>query len=168
MGAKQNVTPVRCRHSAAAAGSRSTTTPSSSSRSADPQAEDADRLPCLTTRAPVPATTIADIVEMFTVLARSPPVPQVSTAGPSTVNRAATSSIARTRPVTSSGDSPLARSATTNPATWVGVASPSITCSMAHAVSVLVRSVPDSNVVSSPGQVGAVAGPPGPVVTSGS
>ncbi len=47
------------------------------------------RLPCLTTRAPVPATTIADIVEMLTVCARSPPVPQVSTAGPSTLNRAA-------------------------------------------------------------------------------
>ena len=47
-------------------------------------------MPCLTTRAPVPATTIADIVEMLTVLARSPPVPQVSTAGPSTVNRDAT------------------------------------------------------------------------------
>ena len=63
---------------------RSTTTPSSSSRSAEPQAEEAARLPCLTTRAPVPATTIAAMVEMLTVCARSPPVPQVSTAGAST------------------------------------------------------------------------------------
>ena len=75
-------------------GPRSMTTPSSSSRSAEPHAEDAARLPCLTTRAPVPATTIADMVEMLTVCARSPPVPQVSTAGPATSIRSARPSMA--------------------------------------------------------------------------
>ncbi len=100
---------------------------------------------------------MADIVEMLTVLARSPPVPQVSTAGPSTVNRDATASIARTSPVTSSGASPLARSATTNPATSTGVASPSITCCIAQAVSAALRSAPPSRALSSPGQVGAGA-----------
>ena len=115
------------------------TTPSSSSRSAEPHAEDAARLPCLTTRAPVPATTIADMVEMLTVCARSPPVPQVSTAGPGTSIRSARPSIAADSPLTSSGDSPLARSATTKPATCTGVASPSITCRIAQVVSAAVE-----------------------------
>ena len=54
------------------------------------EAEDAALLPCLTTGTPQAATTIADIVEMFTVPRPSPPVPHVSTtACPS---RAATSS----------------------------------------------------------------------------
>ena len=47
----------RCRRVAGTrhrAGDRSTATPSSSSTSAEPQAEDAARLPCLTTRAPAP------------------------------------------------------------------------------------------------------------------
>ena len=56
-------------------------TPSSSSTSAVPQAEDAARLPCLTTARPDPAVTSAAMVEMFTVWARSPPVPTTSTAG---------------------------------------------------------------------------------------
>ena len=51
------------------------TTPSASSTSAAPHADDAARFPCLTIRAPAAAATIAPIVEMLTVLARSPPVP---------------------------------------------------------------------------------------------
>ena len=39
------------------------------------------------TRAPAPAAVRAAIVEMFTVLARSPPVPTTSTAGPGTLIR---------------------------------------------------------------------------------
>jgi hypothetical protein len=53
--------------------------PRASSRSADPVADDAARLPCLTTGSPVAATTIEAIVEMLTVLDRSPPVPTTST-----------------------------------------------------------------------------------------
>ena len=54
-------------------------TPKASSMSAPPLCEDAARLPCLTTGTPAAATTIAAIVEMFTVLDRSPPVPTMST-----------------------------------------------------------------------------------------
>ena len=53
---------------------------------------------------------MADIVEMFTVWARSPPVPQVSTAGPGTVT-AARARASRDQPAISAGDSPFARSA---------------------------------------------------------
>ena len=63
-------------------GVRSRPTPSASSTSAEPQEDDAARLPCLTTRTPAPATTIAAIVEMLTVWARSPPVPTMSTRRP--------------------------------------------------------------------------------------
>ncbi len=103
---------------------------------------------------------MADMVEMLTVCARSPPVPQVSTAGPGTEMRSATRSIAATRPLTSSGDSPLARNATTKPATWTGVASPPITCPIAQAVSAAVSSSPRSRRVSRPGQLGAGPGAP--------
>ncbi|BBX08532.1 hypothetical protein MAIC_33350 [Mycolicibacterium aichiense] len=54
-------------------------TPSASSMSAPPLFDDAARLPCLTTGTPAAATTIAAIVDRFTVLARSPPVPTMST-----------------------------------------------------------------------------------------
>ena len=70
-----------------APGARSSTTPSASSTSAAPQAEDAARLPCLTTRAPAAAATTAAIVEMLTVLDRSPPEPTMSTAGPGDLDR---------------------------------------------------------------------------------
>ena len=47
--------------------------------SAPPLCDDAARLPCLTTGTPAAATTIAAIVDRFTVLAPSPPVPTTST-----------------------------------------------------------------------------------------
>ncbi len=117
--------PASPRHGPIADGGRSTTTPSSSSRSAEPQADDAARLPCLATGTPAPATTSAAIVEMLTVLA---PV----AAGAAGVDHPARAprprpprrASPRRGPATSSGVSPLARSATTNPATWAGVASP--------------------------------------------
>ena len=68
-------------HHARRARGRSTT-PSSSSRSAEPHADDAARLPCLATRTPAPAITSAATVEMLNVCDRSPPVPHVSTSGP--------------------------------------------------------------------------------------
>ena len=72
--------------------------PSFSRTSEAPEALDAARLPCLTTFAPVPATTIADIVEMFTVFAPSPPVPTMSTVAPGTsISWRARTSPVRTR-----------------------------------------------------------------------
>src|SRR3954451_5153114 len=142
--------------SATCAGGRSTATPSSSRTSADPVDDDAARLPCLTTVTPAPATTSAAIDEMFTVWARSPPVPQVSTAGPVTSSGAAWLIIEATRPSTSSGVSPLARKAIAKPAICDGVASPLITWSIAQAVCACVRSWRCTRAVSSDGQVGEV------------
>ena len=93
-----------------------------------PQADDAARLPCLTTRAPAPATTSAAIVEMLTVWARSPPVPTMSTRARAPRSRTRVRRASRDQPATSSTVSPLARSATTKPAICAGVASPAMTC----------------------------------------
>src|SRR5437899_5190817 len=60
------------------AGDRSRLIPSVSTTSADPQSDDTDRLPCLATRRPAPATTNAVAVETLNVPDASPPVPQVS------------------------------------------------------------------------------------------
>ena len=61
------------------AGSASMAIPSSVRTSALPELPDAERLPCLATGdAAGAATTTAVAVETFTVLAPSPPVPQVS------------------------------------------------------------------------------------------
>ena len=92
--------------------------PSASSTSADPEDDEAARLPCLTTVSPAPATTSADIVEMLTVCDRSPPVPTMSTVRPGTVIRTACCSIVSARPVSSVTLSPLVFSAIRNAATW--------------------------------------------------
>ena len=63
---------------AVASGGRSMGMPQASSRSALPHWLEIERLPCLATCTPAPATTNAATVEMLNVLAPSPPVPQVS------------------------------------------------------------------------------------------
>src|SRR3954464_3306463 len=131
--------------------------PSASSRSAEPHADDAARLPCLTTRAPAAATTTAAIVEMLTVCARSPPLPQVSTTGPATCNGGACSSIASARPSTSSSVSPFARRAVTNPASCTGLASPVIASLIAHRVAALSSDSPRNNAVSNKDQLNGVS-----------
>src|SRR5689334_20364029 len=144
------------------AGPRSSGRPKCSSRSAVPVVEDADRLPCFTTVTPAAAVTIAAIVEMLTVLARSPPVPTTSTALLRTFSGSSTSvalaSIASTRPASSPGVSPLARRATANPATCTGVALPAMISPMAQAVSWGVSSSDRSRELSRFGQVGAPMG----------
>ena len=119
-----------------------------------PQADDAARLPCLTTGAPAPATTRAAIVEMFTEWERSPPVPTMSTAGPGTSIRWAAASIAAARPDISAAVSPLLRSATAKAAIWAGVASPAMTSPIAHWAAPASRSSRRSSVLSTVGQVG--------------
>ena len=52
--------------------------PSVSTTSAEPQSEETERLPCLATLSPAPATTKAVAVETLKVPEASPPVPQVS------------------------------------------------------------------------------------------
>ena len=59
--------------------------------------DEAERLPCLTTGAPAPAATIAAIVEMFTDIDRSPPVPTTSSSRPGIVERGG---VRRTSPST--------------------------------------------------------------------
>ena len=113
--AKQNVMPASSATAATRSGLRLRLTPSASSTSAEPEEEDAARLPCLTTRTPAAAATIAAIVEMLTVWARSPPVPTMSRLGPATSIRLAWASIVSARPRISSTVSPLARSAIRKP-----------------------------------------------------
>ena len=72
---------------------------------------------------PAAEVTTAAMVEMLTVCAPSPPVPTMSTVAICNVTGVATSSMAAARPVTSWGDSPFARRATTNAAICAGVAS---------------------------------------------
>src|SRR5690606_4210159 len=138
---------------AVCSGVRSSLMPRCSSTSAAPHEEEAARLPCLTTRAPAAAATMAAIVDTFTVWARSPPVPTTSTTGPSTCSGVARSSIVRARPVTSATVSPLARSATTQAEIWAGVAVPDMISRIAHAVSSAVRCSPDRSAESMAGQV---------------
>ena len=64
---------------ATSSGPRSMRNPRASSVSAPPLRDDAARLPCLTTGTPAAATTMAAIVDRFTVFAPSPPVPTTST-----------------------------------------------------------------------------------------
>ena len=131
--------PASSMHRATPSGCRSILTPSFSSTSAEPHSDEAARLPCLATRAPQAAATIADRVEMLNVASPSPPVPQVSSRAPSTAMGVATARAARAKPVSSSGVSPFMRRATMKPAIWEGVASPRMITSNAAAASPSVR-----------------------------
>src|SRR5712691_6584150 len=132
-------------------------TPSASTTSAEPQSDaavrpDIERLPCLATLRPAPATTNAVAVEMLNVPEASPPVPQVSTSISRSVPvRPATSSArVRTRatllrmtwakPISSSTVSPFMRSAVRNAAICTLVATPDMIASMAADASMRVRS----------------------------
>ena len=113
------------------------------------------RLPCFTTRAPAPRTTSAAIVEMLTVAARSPPVPQVSTAGPSTLSgcgvRPAWPGPGRRSPPASR---PWRAAPPRSPAICTGVAAPVMISPIAHAVSSSDSDVPGEQA----GQHGGPAG----------
>ena len=115
--------------------------------------DDDARLPCLTTLAPAPAADSAAMVEMLTVFCWSPPVPTMSSFSPAISMGLALAIIASTSPASSSTVSPLARSATRNPATCAGVASPDMIEFIAHSVFPAVRSVPLMSALMSRGQV---------------
>src|SRR5689334_1157807 len=152
-GANRNAIPTSCSRRAVASGARLITTPSASSTSAAPHADEAARLPCLATRAPAAAATMAPMVEMFTVRAPSPPVPTRSTTGPGMVSGVARASITSASPASSATVSPFIRSATPNPAIWAGVAAPSMISFIAHAASSLVSVSPLTSAPISAGQV---------------
>ena len=110
-------------------------TPFASRMSAAPTLPDAALLPCLATFAPAAATVSAAAVETLNVCSPSPPVPTTSTSWPSVGTRIAFSRIARAIPATTSGVSPVRRSATRNPPICAGVASPVIMSPAAAAAS---------------------------------
>jgi len=118
--------------------------------------DDAERFPCLQTGTPAPATTSEAIVDTLTECDPSPPVPTTST------HRSRSASVrgtnvaaciaASSRPCSSTAVSPLARSATTNPAIWAAVASPTRIDDMAAAAWLWSRSRPASSCPSSSDQ----------------
>ena len=130
-----NPIPASARHRCTPAASRSILTPSASSRSAEPQCDEAARLPCFATGTPAPATTIAAIVEMLNVPLRSPPVPHVSTTGVAATTGFAKPSAVFESPSSSSTVSPFVRRAIRNPPIWPGDASPLMITRIASAAS---------------------------------
>ncbi len=124
---KQNPIPTSRTQRPTPSGPRSITTPSASSTSTEPHLDDAARPPCLATRTPAAATTMAAMVDTLTVPAPSPPVPQVSTTGPSRSERSTCSanrSIVRTSVASSAASRPWHGDPTANAAIWASVASP--------------------------------------------
>ncbi|KKO60749.1 hypothetical protein WR43_22055 [Mycolicibacter arupensis] len=104
--------------------------------SAPPDSELADRLPCLTTGTPAAATTIAAIVERFTVFAPSPPVPTTSTVSvpiASVGTLRPWASMTSASSPTSAAVGPFICIATPNAAIWAEVAAPAMICSIAQA-----------------------------------
>ncbi|OBG72026.1 hypothetical protein A5700_10535 [Mycobacterium sp. E1214] len=104
--------------------------------SAPPDSDDAARLPCLITGTPAAATTIDAMVDRFTVLTPSPPVPTMSTAScpvtPSGRGRAWRSMTSASSP-TSPDVGAFIVIATAKAAIWPALACPAMTCSMAQA-----------------------------------
>src|SRR6266436_1521138 len=78
-GANRKPMPISRTERPATASGRSMFTPRASRASAEPLRELTERLPCLATRAPAAAATIAEAVDMLNVPVSSPPVPHVST-----------------------------------------------------------------------------------------
>ena len=144
--------------------------PSVSTTSAEPQSEETERLPCLATRSPAPATTNAVAVETLKVPVASPPVPQVSMSMSRSVPVSpATSSVrVRTRtafwritwanPISSSTVSPFIRSAVKNAAICAFVAAPDMIASIAAAASMRVRSRRSISVRTASVMIGLVIG----------
>ncbi|OPZ52641.1 MAG: hypothetical protein BWY91_02232 [bacterium ADurb.BinA028] len=133
--AKQKVMPTSWASASTRAAGSVRSMPRASRTSADPERLEAARLPCLTTETPAAAHTIAAMVEMFTVWARSPPVPTTSRLSSGAWMRVAWASISSARPRISSTVSPLACSAMRKPAIWEGVAPPLMISPMAQAQS---------------------------------
>ena len=124
--------------------------PRASRTSAAPQRELMERLPCLATRTPAPATTKAAAVEMLKVLRVSPPVPQVSISGSLAANLrpcgkigAAWRRITLAKPTSSSTVSPFMRRAARKPAIWASFDWPVRMRSMADSASRRERSSPE-------------------------
>ena len=143
--ANMNPMPTVSKHVLTPAGLRSILTPSASRTSALPVEPDIARLPCLATRTPAPAMTKAAVVEMLNVLEASPPVPAVSTSGPSTSTCSDESRMTWAMPAISSGVSPFIRRAVTRAPIWAGVASPAMITLIASAAVSRVSEQPETS-----------------------
>src|SRR6185503_17009711 len=149
--------PISAMQRPTSSGASSSFTPRVSTTSAEPQSDaplrpDMERLPCLATLRPVPATTNAVAVETLNVPEASPPVPHVSinisrsvpvsdaVTSPLAGTRATLSRITCAKPMSSSTVSPFIRSAVRNAAIWTLVAAPDMIASIAAAASMRVRS----------------------------
>src|SRR3990172_5056264 len=177
-GAYRNPIPTSSTQRATLAGGSSRLIPSVSTTSAEPHREETERLPCLATFSPAPATTKAVAVETLNVPAASPPVPQVSISISRSVPvRAATSSpwvFTRTafwrmtwaKPISSSTVSPFIRSAVRKAAIWALVAAPDMIASMAAAASMRLRSFLSISARSASVMIGLVM-PPFPLQRGG-
>lgn len=151
-GAKQNPIPTSSMHRPTCSGGRSKRTPSASTTSALPHRLLTERLPCLATGMPAPATTNAVAVETLKVPVASPPVPQVSTSisrpvserdvwtRPRVLTAETFSRITRAKPISSSTVSPFIRSAVRNAAICASVACPDMMASITLKASSRVRS----------------------------
>lgn len=121
-GANRKPMPISFKHRSTTEGAGSTRTPRTSRTSALPHWEEMERLPCLATVKPAPATTKAAAVEMLKLPCLSPPVPQVSAMTETSGRwmRVAADRMASAAPAISSTVSPFMRRATKKPAIWLG------------------------------------------------
>src|SRR5215469_4846795 len=125
-------------------GAHSILTPSAVSTSAEPERDEIERLPCLATGTPAPATTKAAQVEMLYVPLASPPVPQVSIDPSGARTGVARALSARAAPAISSTVSPLTRIPISSALICASVARPDMIRSKASAASAWVRLCPEA------------------------
>src|SRR5262245_19118105 len=148
-GANRKPMPISPMASPMRSGGTFRFTPSASITSAEPQPELNERLPCLATRTPAPATTNAAALETLNVPLTSPPVPQVSTRAPSGARPelkmgSAYRSMATANPTSSSTVSPLWRSAASRARICASLARPESNFSITTSASGRARSSPAS------------------------
>jgi len=141
--AKRNPIPASRMQAPILSAEISTVTPIASRTSALPHNDDAERLPCLATFTPQPATTNAATVEILNVFRPSPPVPQVSSDGPGPAStRTIASRIASAKPVNSSTVASRGGTAARNAAKRTGETEPASMSRIAVAESASERASP--------------------------
>src|SRR5215467_14375257 len=138
-GANMKPRPQASMQRAMVSGAHSILTPSAVSTSAEPERDEIERLPCLATGTPAPATTKAAQVEMLYVPLASPPVPQVSIDPSGARTGMARALSARAAPAISSTVSPLTRIPISSALICASVARPDMIRSKASAASSWLR-----------------------------
>src|SRR5262245_39882940 len=129
---------------AMSSGPDSILTPSAASTSAEPDREEIERLPCLATGTPAPATTNAAQVDILWVPLASPPVPQVSMAPSGAHTATARALSARAAPAISSTVSPRWRSVIRSAPICASVVPPDMMSPNASAASLSLSVAPSA------------------------